>query len=83
MSANSGYLRRYDQPKLKHEKKKIVPKNHTKRSHNFMITLTPATASDEQTAAARPPPDSIDGRGQPLKELDPNDPNDNAFILVC
>ena len=48
-----------------------------------MITPTPSTAPDEQTAAARPPPDSIDVRGRPVKELDPNDPNDNAFILVC
>ena len=82
MSANFGYLQRYDQPKLKHEKIKLVPKNHTRRSHNFMITPTPSTASDEQTAPD-PPPDSIDARVRPLKELAPNDPNDNAFILVC
>ncbi len=37
-------------------KKNLVPKNHTRRSHNFMITPTPSTASDEQTTAARPPP---------------------------
>jgi hypothetical protein len=29
-----------------------------------------------------PPPDSIDARGWPLKELDLDDPNDKAFNLV-